>query len=130
MGILDKLFGRSKESRVREVDRMPFRMPIQEVRASPEPGTFYRVVVHSILPKHGSIVMGVVERGSVSVGDWLEIVGGSRPPIKARLLGIVKDSTIVEEARTGDRIGCLLQGVKETEIMPGQELTKPGTVGS
>ena len=115
MGIFDKLFGRSRESHMSEVDRMPFRMPIQKIGA---------------FPKRGTIVTGVVERGSVKTGEWLEIVGGSRPPIKARLIGIEKDSTIVEEARTGDWIGCLLKGVQETDIVPGQELTKPGTVGS
>ena len=115
MGIFEKLFGRSKESRMSEVDRMPFRMQIQNVGS---------------MPKRRTIVTGVIERGSIRAGYWLEVVGGSRPPIKTRVIGIVKNSTIVEEAKTGDWIGCLLKGVQETDIMPGQELTKPGTVGS
>ena len=132
MGIFDKLRGHSKESRMSEVDRMPFRMPIQHVCAFGPRTTVTRVI--DAIGRHphvrGTILTGVVERGSVKVGDWLEIVGGSRPPIKARLIGIEKESTIAEEARTGDRIGCLLKGELETDIVPGQELTKPGTVAS
>ncbi len=75
----------------------------------------------------GTVATGRVERGVLHVNDELEIVG-IKETEKTVCTGIEMFRKLLDEARAGDNIGCLLRGVKREDIVRGQCLAKPGSV--
>ena len=97
---------------VREVDK-PFLMPIEDVFT---------------ITGRGTVVTGRVERGTVKVGEEVEIVGLAESPRKTVCTGVEMFRKLLDSAQAGDNIGALLRGVDRKEVERGQVLAKPGTI--
>jgi len=75
----------------------------------------------------GTVATGRVERGTVKVGDEVEIVG-LKPTRKTTVTGVEMFRKLLDQAQAGDNIGTLLRGVDKTEIERGMVLAKPGSI--
>jgi len=76
----------------------------------------------------GTVPTGRVERGTVKVGDEIEIVGLHHEPRKTVVTGLEMFHKLLDEAEPGDAVGALLRGVDRDDIERGQVLAKPGTI--
>ncbi|WP_077616511.1 elongation factor Tu [Caenibacillus caldisaponilyticus] len=97
---------------VRENDK-PFMMPIEDVFS---------------ITGRGTVATGRVERGTVKVGDEVEILGLTDEPKKTTVTGVEMFRKILDYAEAGDNIGALLRGVDRNEVERGQVLVAPGSV--
>ncbi|WP_066901700.1 elongation factor Tu [Streptobacillus notomytis] len=95
----------------RPVDQ-PFLMPIEDVMT---------------ITGRGTVVTGRVERGTVKVGEEVEIVG-IKDTAKSTVTGIEMFRKLLDSGQAGDNIGALLRGVKKEEVERGQVLSKPGSI--
>ncbi|WP_328531459.1 elongation factor Tu [Nocardioides sp. NBC_00368] len=90
----------------------PFLMPIENVVT---------------ITGRGTVVTGAVERGSLKVGDAVEVVGlGSM--ITSTAIGMETFGKSLESAEAGDNAAVLLRGVKRDEVRRGQVVALPGSV--
>jgi elongation factor Tu len=96
---------------VREVDK-PFLMSVEDVFS---------------ITGRGTVVTGRVDRGTVKVGDEVEIVGFGETR-KTVVTGVEMFRKLLDQAQAGDNIGTLLRGIGKTEVERGQVLAKPGTI--
>ena len=75
----------------------------------------------------GTVATGRVERGTVKVGDNVEIVGlGITRPVT--VTGLEMFQKTLDESVAGDNVGILLRGVQKAEIERGMVLAKPGSI--
>ena len=95
----------------RDVDR-PFLMPIEDVFS---------------ISGRGTVVTGRVERGKITVGEEVEIVG-LRPTQKTTATGVEMFRKILDEGQAGDNVGLLLRGMKKEDVERGMVICKPGSV--
>jgi len=96
----------------RDVDK-PFLMPVEDVFT---------------ITGRGTVATGRVERGTVKVGDEVEIVGLAEETRKTVVTGVEMFRKLLDQAQAGDNIGALLRGVERKEIERGQVLVKPGSI--
>ncbi len=96
----------------RDTDK-PFLMPVEDT--------------HSITGR-GTVVTGRVERGTVKVGEEVEIVGLHDDARKTVVTGVEMFKKTLDQAVAGDNIGCLLRGVDKEQVERGQVLSKPGSI--
>ncbi|WP_028543506.1 elongation factor Tu [Paenibacillus taiwanensis] len=96
----------------RETDK-PFLMPVEDVFS---------------ITGRGTVATGRVERGTVKVGEEIEIVGIQEETRKSVVTGVEMFRKLLDSAQAGDNIGALLRGVDRSNIERGQVLVKPGTV--
>ncbi len=96
----------------RETDK-PFLMAIEDVFT---------------ITGRGTVVTGRVERGTLKIGDEVEIVGLSEEKKKTVVTGIEMFRKQLDEAIAGDNVGVLLRGITKDEVERGQVLAKPGTI--
>ena len=75
----------------------------------------------------GTVVTGRVERGIVTVGEEVEIVG-VKDTVKTVCTGVEMFRKLLDEGRAGDNIGALLRGTKREDVERGQVLAKPGSI--
>jgi elongation factor Tu len=90
----------------------PFLMPIENVLA---------------ITGRGTVVTGAVERGSLRVGDPVEVVGLG-PTLSSVATGLETFGKSLERAEAGDNAAVLLRGVKRDQVQRGQVVALPGTV--
>ena len=76
----------------------------------------------------GTVATGRVERGTVKVGDVVEIVGLEEEKKSTTVTGVEMFHKLLPQAEAGDNIGALLRGVAKDEIERGQVLAKPNSV--
>ncbi|MBR5602220.1 MAG: elongation factor Tu, partial [Clostridia bacterium] len=76
----------------------------------------------------GTVATGRVERGTVKVGDVVEIVGLTEDKKTTTVTGVEMFHKLLPQAEAGDNVGLLLRGVAKDEIERGQVLAKPGSV--
>jgi elongation factor Tu len=95
----------------RETDK-PFLMPVEDVFS---------------ITGRGTVATGRVERGTVKVGDEIEIVG-IKDTRKSVVTGVEMFRKLLDRAEAGDNIGCLLRGVEKDDIVRGMVLAKPGSI--
>ena len=76
----------------------------------------------------GTVATGRVERGTVKVGDVVEIVGLSDEKRSTTITGVEMFHKLLDQAEAGDNVGLLLRGVAKNEIERGQVLCKPNSV--
>lgn len=75
----------------------------------------------------GTVVTGRVERGVVTKGQEVEIVGlGSK--IKTVVTGIEMFFKQLDRGEAGDNLGVLLRGVDRKDIKRGMVLAQPGSI--
>ena len=91
----------------------PFLMPVEDVFS---------------ITGRGTVATGRVERGTLKVGEEVEIVGLTEEKRKVVVTGVEMFRKLLDQAQTGDNIGALLRGVQRTEIERGQVLAHPGTI--
>jgi elongation factor Tu len=91
-------------------------------------GTFLMPVedVFSISGR-GTVVTGRIERGVVTVGDEIEIVG-IKDTTKTTCTGVEMFRKLLDRGEAGDNVGVLLRGTKREEVERGQVLAKPGSI--
>jgi len=75
----------------------------------------------------GTVVTGLVEAGTLKVGDTIEIVG-LKATKKAVVTGIEMFRKNLTEAQCGDNAGFLLRGIEKDEVQRGQVLAAPGSI--
>ncbi len=75
----------------------------------------------------GTVATGRIDRGKVSVGDEVEIVGLG-DTAKTTVTGVEMFNKLLDHGQAGDNVGCLLRGTKKDEIERGQVLAKPGSI--
>lgn len=91
----------------------PFLMPIENV--------------HTIEGR-GTAVSGRVDRGTIKVGDTVDIIGLDDNLREVVVTGTEAFHKKIDEAQAGMNVGLLLRGVKRDEIRRGQVLAKPGSI--
>jgi len=96
----------------RETDK-PFLMPVEDVFT---------------ITGRGTVASGRVDRGVLTTGTEIEIVGLKDEVQKTTVTGIEMFRKTLEEAQAGDNIGALLRGVDRSNIERGQVLAKPGSI--
>jgi elongation factor Tu len=90
----------------------PFLMPIENVLT---------------ISGRGTVVTGAVERGSLRLGDAVEVVGLG-PTVTSVAIGMETFGKTLESAEAGDNAAVLLRGVKRDEVQRGQVVVLPGSV--
>ena len=95
----------------RDVDK-PFLMPVEDIFT---------------ITGRGTVATGRVERGTVKVGDPVEIVG-IRATKSSVVTGIEMFRKSLDFAQSGDNAGILLRGVDRKDIERGQVIAKPGSI--
>ena len=75
----------------------------------------------------GTVATGRIERGIITVGDEVEIIG-LKESAKTTCTGVEMFRKLLNQGQAGDNVGCLLRGVKRDEIERGQVLAKPGSI--
>jgi len=96
---------------VRIVDK-PFLLPIEDVFT---------------ISGRGTVVTGRVERGTIKVGEEVEIVG-IRATVKTTCTGVEMFRKLLDQGLAGDNVGVLLRGTKREDVERGQVLAKPGSI--
>ena len=96
---------------VREKDK-PFLMPIEDIFS---------------IEGRGTVVTGRIERGTIKVGEEVEIVG-FRDTVKTTITGIEMFNKSLKEGIAGDNAGLLLRGTAKDDVSRGQVLAKTGSV--
>ncbi|MGY3779250.1 elongation factor Tu [Isobaculum melis] len=76
----------------------------------------------------GTVASGRIDRGKVSVGDEIEIVGINPEIKKAVVTGIEMFRKTLDYGEAGDNVGVLLRGITREEIERGQVIAKPGSI--
>ena len=97
----------------READK-PFLMPIEDV---------------FLISGRGTVVTGRVERGSLSPGADVDIVGGPEV-IRTVATSVEMFRKILDAALPGDNVGLLLRGVSKDQVWRGQVVAKPGSISA
>ena len=95
----------------REIDK-PFLMPVEDVFS---------------ISGRGTVVTGRVERGVITVGEEVEIIG-IRPTTKTTCTGVEMFRKVLDQGQAGDNVGVLLRGTKREEVERGQVVAKPGSI--
>jgi elongation factor Tu len=75
----------------------------------------------------GTVVTGRIDRGTVKVGEEVEIVG-LVPTAKTTITGIEMFNKQLDSGQAGDNAGILLRGTKKEDVHRGQVLAKAGSV--
>lgn len=96
----------------RDIDK-PFLMPVEDVFS---------------ITGRGTVATGRVDRGTIKVGEEVEIVGLTDKPRKTVVTGVEMFRKILDRGEAGDNIGCLLRGVDRKEVERGQVLAKVGSI--
>ena len=76
----------------------------------------------------GTVVTGRVERGTLTKGQEIEIIGLREKPMKSVVTGIEMFHKELDNAEAGDNAGILLRGIERTDVERGMVLAKPGSI--
>ncbi|WFE19801.1 elongation factor Tu [Solwaraspora sp. WMMD937] len=90
----------------------PFLMPIENVLT---------------ISGRGTVVTGAVERGTLRIGDPVEVVGLG-PTLSTVATGLETFGKSLDIAEAGDNAAVLLRGVKRDQVQRGQVVAVPGSV--
>lgn len=92
---------------------LPFLMPVEDVFS---------------IEGRGTVVTGRVERGKMSVGGDVEVLGMGRDAQKTAVTGVEMFNKSMQECLAGDNVGLLLRGLKREDVERGQVIVAPGSV--
>ncbi|MEU4168832.1 elongation factor Tu [Streptomyces sp. NPDC026665] len=88
----------------------PFLMPVENVLT---------------ITGRGTVVTGAVERGTVHVGDRVDVLGAG---VDTVVTGLETFGKPMEEAQAGDNVALLLRGVPRDAVRRGHIVAAPGSV--
>ncbi|MEU8788445.1 elongation factor Tu [Streptomyces sp. NPDC048643] len=88
----------------------PFLMPVENVLT---------------ITGRGTVVTGAVERGTIRVGDRVEVLGAG---VDTVVTGLETFGKPMEEAQAGDNVALLLRGVPRDAVRRGHIAAAPGSV--
>ncbi|MGY5622523.1 elongation factor Tu [Limosilactobacillus fermentum] len=91
----------------------PFMMPVEDVFT---------------ITGRGTVASGRIDRGTVKIGDEVEIVGLKEDVIKSTVTGVEMFHKTLDLGEAGDNVGILLRGVSHDQIERGQVLAEPGSI--
>ena len=92
---------------------LPFLMPVEDVFT---------------ITGRGTVATGRVDRGTIKVGEEVEIVGLAEEKSKTTVTGLEMFRKLLDFAQAGDNVGALLRGVQRSDIERGQVLCKPNSI--
>ena len=95
----------------RDVDQ-DFLMPVEDVFS---------------ISGRGTVVTGRIEKGTIKVGETIEIVGFIDTKTTT-VTGVEMFRKEMEQGLAGDNCGVLLRGIKKEDVERGQVLCKPKTI--
>jgi elongation factor Tu len=95
----------------READK-PFLMAIEDVFS---------------IEGRGTVVTGRIERGTVKVGEKVQIIG-LKDTQETTCTGVEMFNKTLNEGIAGDNVGILLRGTKKEDVERGQVLAAPGSI--
>jgi len=75
----------------------------------------------------GTVATGRIERGMISVGDAVELVG-LKDTKTTTVTGIEMFQKTLDQGMAGDNVGILIRGIQKTEIERGMVLAMPGSI--
>jgi elongation factor Tu len=75
----------------------------------------------------GTVVTGKIDRGTVKIGDTIEIVG-IKDTQTTTVTGVEMFRKEMDQAEAGDNCGILLRGIGKDDVQRGQVLCKPGSI--
>ena len=75
----------------------------------------------------GTVATGRIERGTVKIGDTVDIVG-IRETRNCTVTGVEMFQKTMDDAMAGDNVGLLLRGMQKDDIERGMVLAKPGSI--
>jgi elongation factor Tu len=95
----------------RDIDK-PFLMPVEDVFS---------------ITGRGTVGTGRIERGVVTVGEEIEIIGMGAHR-KTVCTGVEMFRKLLDRGEAGDNVGLLLRGVNKEDLERGQVCAKPGSI--
>jgi elongation factor Tu len=75
----------------------------------------------------GTVSTGRIERGTVHVGDNVELIG-INPTKPTTVTGLEMFQKTLDSGFAGDNIGILLRGVQKNDVLRGMVLAAPGSI--
>ena len=96
----------------RDVDK-PFLMPIEDVFS---------------ITGRGTVVTGRIERGVVTVGETVDIIGIREEKQTTTCTGVEMFRKLLDRGEAGDNVGLLLRGTDKDDVERGMVVAKPGSV--
>ena len=96
----------------REIDK-PFLMPVEDVFS---------------ITGRGTVGTGRIERGKITVGTEVDIVGLDPQIKKTIVTGVEMFRKELDYGEAGDNVGLLLRGVEKDQLKRGQVLAAPGSI--
>jgi len=94
-------------------EEKPFLMPIEDIFS---------------IKGRGTVVTGRVERGKITPGMEVEIVGIHEEPEKTVATSLEMFNKTLDYAIAGDNVGILLRGVEKDEVERGQVVAAPKSI--
>jgi len=91
----------------------PFLMPIEDVFS---------------ITGRGTVVTGRIERGVVTVGETVDIIGMQEEKQSTTVTGVEMFRKLLDRGEAGDNVGLLLRGTKKDDVERGMVVIKPGSV--
>lgn len=91
----------------------PFLMPIEDVFT---------------ITGRGTVASGRIDRGTVKIGDEVEIVGLTDKVLKTTITGVEMFRKTLDVGEAGDNVGTLLRGINRDQVERGQVLAAPGSI--
>jgi elongation factor Tu len=75
----------------------------------------------------GTVSTGRIERGTINVGDAVELIGINETK-PTTVTGLEMFQKTLDSGFAGDNIGILLRGVQKNDVLRGMVLAAPGTI--
>ncbi len=75
----------------------------------------------------GTVATGRVERGTIKIGDTIEIVG-LKPTRETTVTGLEMFQKTLDQSVAGDNVGILLRGMQKDDVQRGMVLAAPKTI--
>ncbi|TAF60347.1 MAG: elongation factor Tu, partial [Oscillatoriales cyanobacterium] len=95
----------------REIDK-PFVMAVEDVFS---------------ITGRGTVATGRIERGSVKVGETVEVIG-LKDTRSTTVTGVEMFTKSLDEGLAGDNVGLLLRGILKADIERGMVIAKPKSI--
>ncbi|MDF7682606.1 elongation factor Tu [Lactobacillus sp. ESL0679] len=96
----------------RQTDK-PFLMPVEDVFT---------------ITGRGTVASGRIDRGTIKIGDEVEIVGLVPEVLKSVVTGLEMFHKTLDLGEAGDNVGVLLRGIDRDQVVRGQVLAAPGSI--